>query len=183
MISHSATTLNLAQIVEHHARLVPHRVAMSCGGQAATYRDLDAWSNRIANGLLARGIEQGDHIALTCPNITHFPAIYFGILKAGAVVVPLNVLFKPAEIAYYLRDSDAVAYFCFEGTPELPMARMGHQAFAQVDGCRHFIVVTRDPTRAALSRRSAVMSITLDGSDARPAGRFLSLPTRRTTRR
>ncbi len=117
-------------------------------------------SSRIANGLIARGIKPGDHIALTCPNIVHFPAIYYGILKAGAVVVPLNVLCKPAEIAYFLRDSDAVAYFCFEGTPELPMARMGHQAFAEVDACKHFITVTVDPLRAGRSKPS-------DASDTR----------------
>jgi len=47
--------------------------------------------------------------------------------------VPLNVLLKPQEIAFHLRDSDAAAYFCFEGTPELPMADMGKAAFDEVD--------------------------------------------------
>ena len=50
---------------------------------------------------------------------------YFGILKAGAVVVPLNVLLKPREIAYHLRDSDARALIAFEGTPELPIGTNG----------------------------------------------------------
>jgi long-chain acyl-CoA synthetase len=145
MIPHAATTLNLAQIVEHHARQQPDRVAFVCGGKRLTYRDLDAWASRIASGLVVRGVEPGDHVALTCPNIPQFPAAYFGILKTGAVVVPLNVLFKPREIAYHLRDADAVAYLCFEGTPELPMARMGHEAFEQVEHCRHFVVMTLDP--------------------------------------
>ena len=56
------------------------------------------------------GIRAGDHVALSCPNVPWFPIAYFGILKAGAVVVPLNVLLKPREIAYHLKDSDAKAY-------------------------------------------------------------------------
>lgn len=178
-MTHAATTLNLAHIVEYHARQSPSRVAMSCAGQNTTYRELDAWANRIANGLIARGVKPGDHIALTCPNIVHFPAIYYGILKAGAVVVPLNVLCKPAEIAYFLRDSDAVAYFCFEGTPELPMARMGHQAFAEVDGCRHFITVTIDPnSRGPVEAAEATGAITLADLTKDRGAELESLPTR-----
>jgi long-chain acyl-CoA synthetase len=174
VITHAATTLNLAHMLEHHARQSPGRAAISCAGQKTTYRELNAWSNRIANGLIARGIRPGDHIALTCPNIAHFPAIYFGILKAGAVVVPLNVLCKPPEIAYFLRDSDAVAYFCFEGTPELPMARMGHQAFSEVEGCKHFITVTVDPNaRGPIEAVDTLSNLTRDQS-----AEFESLATR-----
>jgi long-chain acyl-CoA synthetase len=174
MIAHAATTLNLAQIVEHHARQQPDRLAIVCGGQTLTYKQLDAWACRIANGLAARGIQPGDHVALTCPNILHFPAVYFGILKTGAVVVPLNVLLKPAEIAYHLRDADAVAYLCFEGTPELPMARMGHEAFAQVDSCRHFIVLTLNPDAPGpIEAASTLTDLTRDMTSD-----FVSRPTR-----
>ena len=82
-------------------------------------------AGQVASALRARGIGPGDQVALSCPNVVYFPIVYFGILRAGATVVPLNVLFKPTEIAYHLRDSEATAYFCFEGTPELPMAAMG----------------------------------------------------------
>lgn len=148
MIPHAATTLNLAHILEHHARLQPGRVALSCGGMTWTYGQLDALASRVAGGLAARGIGPGDHVALTCPNTWHFPAAYFGILKAGAIVVPLNVLLKPAEIAYHLRDADAVAHLCFEGTPELPMARWAHEAIKDVESCKHFIVMTLRPDGA-----------------------------------
>ena len=76
---------------------------------------------KVANLLVSRGIKPGDKVALSCPNVPYFPAVYYGILKAGAVVVPLNVLLKGREVAYHLADSEAKAYFCFEGTPELPM--------------------------------------------------------------
>ena len=64
-------------------------------------------------------------IALSCPNTPHFPIAYYAILKLGAVVVPLNVLLKPREIAYHLTDSDAKAMLVFEGTAELPLAKIG----------------------------------------------------------
>ena len=63
-----------------------------------------------------------DKVALSCPNLPQFTAIYFGILKAGAVVVPLNVLLKGREVAYHRQDSDAKAYCAFE--PDVP-ARPG----------------------------------------------------------
>src|SRR4051812_8045278 len=108
--------LNLAAVIEQHARRRPDAEAVVCGDKRLTYRELDGWANQIANGLVSSGIRRGDHVALLCPNLPYFPAIYFGILKTGAAVVPLNVLLKPREIAYHLRDSDAKALFCFEGT-------------------------------------------------------------------
>ena len=70
----------------------------------------------MANLLVSRGIRPGDKVALSCPNLPYFPIVYYGILKAGATVVPLNVLLKGREVAYHLDDSDAKAYFCFQGT-------------------------------------------------------------------
>ena len=70
---------------------------------------------------------------------------YYGILKAGAAVVPLNVLLKPREITYHLQDSKAKAYLCFEGTPDLPMGQAGHAGFTAAEGCEHFFVMTGDP--------------------------------------
>jgi long-chain acyl-CoA synthetase len=71
-------------------------------------------------GALAAVAWPGDRVALSCPNLPYFPTVYYGILKAGATVVPLNILLTEREIAYHLDDSAARAYFCIEGTPELP---------------------------------------------------------------
>jgi long-chain acyl-CoA synthetase len=70
-------------------------------------------------------------------------------LKAGATVVPLNVLLKPREIAYHLADSDSKAYFCFQGTPELPMGEFGFKGFQDADNCEHFFMITADPASAS----------------------------------
>lgn len=106
-----------------------------------TYAQVNGASNQVANGLRAKGIKPGDKVALSCLNIPYFPIVYFGILKAGAVVVPLSVLLKKDEIAYHLKDSDAKAYFCFVGTDELPMGQMGHAGFSEVDACEQFYMI------------------------------------------
>ncbi len=84
-------------------------------------------------------------MALSCPNLPYFTIIYYGILKAGATVVPLNVLLKGREVAYHLGDSDAKAYFAFQGTPDLPIGQEAYDGFRAADGCEHFFVVTADP--------------------------------------
>jgi long-chain acyl-CoA synthetase len=141
----SATTLNLAHLLDHQVRLTPEREALVCGPARFTYGQLGAMVAQAANGLRAIGIKPGDHVALSCPNTPHFVVAYFAILRAGAVVVPLNVLLKPREIAYHLKDSDAVAMLVFEGTADLPMAQMARAACDEVTTCRQLIVMTVDP--------------------------------------
>jgi long-chain acyl-CoA synthetase len=141
----SATTLNVAHFLDRAARLTPDRTAVVCGPTRLTYAALDFMARQVAGALRARSIGPGSRVVLSCPNVPYFPAAYFGILKAGATVVPLNVLLKPAEIAFHLRDAEATAYLCFEGTPELPMAAMGKAAVDEVRSCRHCVVMPRDP--------------------------------------
>jgi long-chain acyl-CoA synthetase len=141
---HRATALNLSSVLEHRAGLTPGRVAITCAGRSLTYGQVDAAAAQIAAGLVALGIAPGDHVALSCPNVPWFPLAYFGILKAGAVVVPLNVLLKPREIAYHLKDSAARALLAFEGTPELPMAQMA-RAGCDEGGCPGLVIMTADP--------------------------------------
>lgn len=101
--------LNLSVLLEDAARNVPHHTALVCGSDRMTYADVDAAANRVANLLATRGIGRGDAVALILPNSIEFPIVYFGILKAGGVVVPLNPLIKRREVAYHLTDSQAVA--------------------------------------------------------------------------
>ncbi|MGH3384680.1 MAG: long-chain-fatty-acid--CoA ligase [Nocardioidaceae bacterium] len=141
--------LNLAALLEDSARKFPDRDAVVLGDTRLPYKAVDAAANQVANLLVSRGIEPGDKVALLCPNLPYFPIVYYGILKAGAVVVPLNVLLKGREIAYHLGDSEAKAFFCFEGTPELPMGTEGFAGFQDTAGCEHFFLVTADPAAAS----------------------------------
>ncbi|BBH71166.1 long-chain-fatty-acid--CoA ligase [Actinoplanes sp. OR16] len=141
--------LNLSVLLEDSARHHPDRAAVVLGPQRLTYAQVNAAANQVASLLAARGIQPGDKVALSCPNLPYFPIVYYGILKAGAVVVPLNVLLKGREIAYHLKDSDAKAYFCFQGTPELPMGAEGWAGFGDADDCEHFFLITADPAAAS----------------------------------
>ncbi|MEU5885122.1 long-chain fatty acid--CoA ligase [Spirillospora sp. NPDC047279] len=133
--------LNLSVLLEDAARETPDREALVFGDLRLSYSFVDNVANQVANLLVSRGIKPGDKVALSSPNLPYFPMIYFGALKAGAVVVPLNVLLKPREIAYHLGDSDAKAFFCFEGTPELPLGEAGHAGYEQSSECEHFFLL------------------------------------------
>ena len=138
--------LNLSILLEDSAREVPERTAIVFEETKLSYAEVNAAANQVANVLALAGIQRGDKIALSCQNVPYFPIVYYGILKAGAVAMPLNVLLKPREIAYHLRDADARAYFCLEGTPELPIGEMGFTAFKEVESCKHFFLMTANPT-------------------------------------
>jgi long-chain acyl-CoA synthetase len=133
--------LNLAVLLEDSARNVPERTAVICGDAKLTYAQVNAKASQVAHALLEKGIGKGDKVALSCPNLPYFPIIYYGILKIGAVVVPLNILLKGREIAYHLQDSDARIYFCFQGTTDLPLGEYGFEGFKQTEGCEHFILI------------------------------------------
>lgn len=137
--------LNLAITLEESARRFPQKTAIVFSETRLNYAQLNGAANQVANGLKSIGIEPGDKVALTCPNLPYFPMVYYGILKAGAIVVPLNVLFKRREIAYHLADSEAKAYFCFQGTPQLPMGEEGFAGLNEADGCEQFFMITADP--------------------------------------
>ena len=163
-------SLNLSSVLEHPARLIPEQVAVSFGAQHLTYAQLNATATRVAAGLHALGIRAGDHVALSCPNLPWFPIAYFGILKAGAVVVPLHVLLKPREIAYHLRDSRAKAYIAFEGTDELPLGTMAKAGCAEA-GCPLFILLPRDPSAASAPDVLTLPSIMRDPASFEPPRR------------
>lgn len=135
--------LNLSILLEDTAQRVPERTAIICGEVKLTYAEINAKANQVANALRREmKIEPGDKVAVSCPNLPFFPIIYYGILKTGATVVPLNVLLKGREIAYHLADSDARAYFCFEGAADLPMGEFGFEGFSQTETCEHFVLLT-----------------------------------------
>ena len=140
---------NLAGLLENSAQSFPDRTAIVFGDTRLSYPQVNGAANQVANLLVERGIKPGDKVALSCPNLPYFTIVYFGILKAGATVVPLNVLLKGREVAYHLEDSDAKAIFAFQGTPDLAIGAEAHAGFEQADGCEHFFMITADPAAAS----------------------------------
>ncbi|WP_280370166.1 long-chain-fatty-acid--CoA ligase [Nocardia wallacei] len=95
----------------------PERVAIRYEQTVLTYAELEDRTARVARLLRERGIGSGDRVALMLPNVPEFVVLYYGILRAGAIVVPMNPLLKSREVAYYLSDSGARLLFEFTGGP------------------------------------------------------------------
>lgn len=153
-------------ILEDSAKRYPSKAAFTFMDTTLTYAQVNAAANRVANGLIAKGIQPGDKVALSCLNLPAFPIIYFGIIKAGAVVVPLSVLLKKEEIEYHLKDSDAKAYCCFTGTPELPMGETGFAAFKTTASCKHFFMIMPGATMPSSIEGTATLNNLMEGQSS-----------------
>src|SRR6266542_905719 len=116
-------TVNLANNLVRSADALPHRPAIRLDETILTYADLDSGSAQAAGLLRERGVRPGDRVAIMLPNIPEFAVLYYGILRAGGVVVPMNPLLKEREVAYYLGDSQARLIFADPGCAEA--ARLG----------------------------------------------------------
>jgi long-chain acyl-CoA synthetase len=106
---------NLAVMLRESARRAPGKTAVILGDTRLSYAQVDELSDRVAASLAAAGVAPGDRVGLQLPNIPWFVIAYFGILKAGGVVVPMNVLLKAPEIAFQLEDSGARALITYGG--------------------------------------------------------------------
>jgi long-chain acyl-CoA synthetase len=106
---------NLASLVTASAARDAAAPAVRLGGQTLSYGDVDEGSARVATLLRERGLERGDRVGVMLPNVLEFPLAYYGVLRAGGVVVPMNVLLKRREIAFYLADSGAKLLLAWHG--------------------------------------------------------------------
>jgi long-chain acyl-CoA synthetase len=99
--------LTLHEVLRATARKEPSRVAIVFGDQSLTFADLDAESNRLANGLRALGLGPGDRLGLFVPNCPEFEIGFYAASKLGAFACPLNSSYREREITYQLNDSGA----------------------------------------------------------------------------
>ena len=107
---------NLSVILRESAAAMPDHPAVIDDSGRMTYCELDDRSDAMAHGLLGRGLRPGDVVGLQLPNIREFPVAYFAILKAGGVVLPLNVLLTAPEMSYHLADAGARMLITWAGT-------------------------------------------------------------------
>ena len=109
---------NLAGNLTASAERFGDRVAQRLDDAEVTYASLDGASARVAGLLAAKGVGPGDRVGIMLPNVPYFAAVYYGILRLGAVVVPMNVLLKGREVSFYLRDPEAKVVFAWHGFAE-----------------------------------------------------------------
>jgi long-chain acyl-CoA synthetase len=110
--------LNLASLLTESAERSPESPAIRLGETELSYGELDDRSARLAALLQERGVKEGDRVGVMLPNVPDFPVAYYGVLRAGAIVVPMNVLLKRREIAFYLEDSGARLLLAWHGFAE-----------------------------------------------------------------
>ncbi|MBD5605700.1 MAG: AMP-binding protein [Candidatus Eremiobacteraeota bacterium] len=98
----------LADIIAIDARVDPERTAVIFEDRVHSYASLDAEIERAANALAASGVAPGDRVALLLPNDVPFIAALYAVARVGAIAVPLNTMYRAAEIAHLLDDSEPV---------------------------------------------------------------------------
>ncbi|MDR0609399.1 MAG: long-chain fatty acid--CoA ligase [Planctomycetaceae bacterium] len=123
--------LNLAFGLIDSATKYPDHPAIICDNQSYTYAELDSWSAKIADVLRTQGMRCGDHVMLLAPNVPEFTAVYFAVLRAGGVVVPINTLLLSNEIAELLEHSDSRFFFAWHTFAEKSLL-----AFEKVESCQ-----------------------------------------------
>lgn len=106
--------LSIPEIFQQTADKYADHIAIDFMGRQTNFKTVNYLSNNIAAALADNGISKGDRIALYCLNSDAFAIAYLGIVKAGATVVPVNLLLTPAEITYLLNDSGAKGLFYHE---------------------------------------------------------------------
>ncbi|RCW44649.1 long-chain acyl-CoA synthetase [Halopolyspora algeriensis] len=107
-------SFNLATMLRESAQANPDKACAIANETTLSYAQVDEISGRVATSLLGLGLEPGDKVAVQLPNLPQFLFAYFGALKAGLVMVPLNPLLRASEITYHLQDSDARILITFE---------------------------------------------------------------------
>ncbi len=107
-------SFNLATMLRESRVAHPEKPLCHINDLTFTYEQVDEISGRVASALLGLGLEPGDKVAVQLPNLPQFLFTYFGILKAGLVMVPLNPLLRAPEISYHLQDSDSRLLITFE---------------------------------------------------------------------
>ena len=102
----------------------PEKIALSFYGRNIKYKELDNTIEQLASGLINLGVKVGDRVAIYMENCPQFVIGYFGILRAGAIVVPVNPMFKYLELEYELNDSGAETLIAFDYLfPEIEKAK------------------------------------------------------------
>jgi len=152
-------SLNVATLLHESAERYPGKTAVAVGDTTMTYAEIHGAAQRFAGALRELGVHKGQHVALLLPNVPHFTIAYYGILAAGAVVVPLNVLLTPDEVAYHLNDSDSVAIVAWEGFFESAAA-----GFARAESCHHLIIAKADPTDVSAPEGASNMMALIGGA-------------------
>lgn len=100
------TWLHLGELVRINAEKAPNKLAFKDAKRSLTFREFDLRTNKLANGLLSRGLKKGDKIAVLANNCVEFAEIYIAAAKAGLIVVPLNFRLLPEDLYWIVQNAE-----------------------------------------------------------------------------
>ncbi|MDR1485416.1 MAG: long-chain fatty acid--CoA ligase [Planctomycetaceae bacterium] len=145
--------LNLASSLSDSSVWYPDHTAIICGERRFSFSELERWVARIAEILVIQGLRAGDKVMLLAPNVPEFTASYYAILRVGGVVVPINTLLLPHEIASLLEHSDSRYFIVWHS-----LAEKAVKAFDAVESCQNlfFIGAKRDELPVSILAHHAV---------------------------
>lgn len=108
----------LGQILQYGAQRFNERTALICADKTISYKALYFYACQLTKQLTERGIKPGDRVLMLIENSIEFYVIYFGILQAGAVVVPLNTFLHERELAHIIGDAKPALFICSSARAE-----------------------------------------------------------------
>src|SRR5271163_1889735 len=106
---------SLGEVLPNAARRFGDKTALEIGERSFSFGDLDRLSSALAGSLVRLGVKPGDRVTLYAPNSWEWIVSYYGALKTGAVINPINVMLTPTEVAYITKDCGASALI---GSPD-----------------------------------------------------------------
>ncbi len=170
---------NLATFLTETASRHGDRTAMKLDDVEVPYSGLDAASARVAGLLAERGVGPGDRVGLMLPNVPYFPMTYYGILRLGGVVVPMNPLLKGREVAFFLENPEAKVLFAWHDFPEAAEAgaqQTGADLILVKPGEIEQLVADADPRDEVVERDGDDTAVILytSGTTGKPKGAELT---------
>jgi fatty-acyl-CoA synthase len=162
--------LAIGRWIRDRARTTPTRVAIDFLGAEWTYSDLDTRSERIAAGLLDRGLRPGDRVATLTANSPHHVAVFFACAKAGLALQPLSWRLSPAELVYQLEDAEPALLLAAPEHAELAEACRGGVPVAGFDG----LEADGDVLQLHMRDDAPLLLVYTSGTTGKPKGAVLT---------
>jgi long-chain acyl-CoA synthetase len=171
--------MNLATILTDSAEREPDNTALKLDDFEVSYAQLDDASARVAAVLASKGLSPGDRVGIMLPNVPYFASCYYGVLRAGGVVVPMNVLLKRREVAFYLNDPGAKLLFAWEGfaqDAEAGAQDAGAECVLVTPGQFEQLLATVEPAREVFDAQDSDTAVILytSGTTGTPKGAELT---------
>ncbi len=170
---------NLSLNLSESAAMYPDHPAIRLDDDVLRYAELDDAASRVVSLLREYGVQPGDRVGLMLPNIPEFAIVFYGVLRAGGIAVPMNPLLKRREVEYYLGDSGARVLFAWDevtAEAEAGAKAAGTELMPVGPGEFRTLISARQPVAEPVGRDGSDTAVILytSGTTGRPKGAELT---------